>query len=134
VCGRGGEGKEGGECIYVCIGVPRGQKRASDPLELELQVDVSCPMWVLGTNSGPLKEQQALPTAEPSLQPWGGFFLTNGFRFHFTTLRKHGEVAQSSSWQVWWRLFISQPPGRQKARAKPEAGRTFKGLLVASCF
>jgi hypothetical protein len=27
----------------------RGQKRASDPLELKLHAVVSCPTWVLGT-------------------------------------------------------------------------------------
>lgn len=41
--------------VYVCgCG---GQKRAWDPLELELQEDVSPLMWVLGLNLGPLKEQ-----------------------------------------------------------------------------
>lgn len=40
---------------------------ASDSPQLELQVVVSCPTWVLGTC--PLKDQQALLTTESSLQP-----------------------------------------------------------------
>ena len=44
----------------------RGQKKASDPLELELQAVLSCLAWVLGTRS-PVKEARALVT-EPSLQ------------------------------------------------------------------
>lgn len=42
-------------CLCVCVyvqgskGACRGQKRALDPLELELQVTVGCLMWVLGT-------------------------------------------------------------------------------------
>lgn len=34
---------------YICSDARRGQQRASDPLELELQVVVILPMWVLGT-------------------------------------------------------------------------------------
>lgn len=47
-------------CLCVCTRWNgfRGQKRASDPLNLELQADVSLLMWVLGTN--PLQEQPAL--------------------------------------------------------------------------
>lgn len=33
--------------VYVCA--HRSQKRVSDPLELEWQAVLSCPMWVLGT-------------------------------------------------------------------------------------
>ena len=37
-------------CVCVCVcGVHGGQKRVSDPLELELQVVVSRLMWVLVT-------------------------------------------------------------------------------------
>ena len=39
-----------------------------DALEQELHVVASCPLWALGTNLGPLEEQQVLLTAEPSLQ------------------------------------------------------------------
>jgi len=36
--------------ILLCLcGAHKGQKRASDLLELELQVVVGCLMWVLGT-------------------------------------------------------------------------------------
>lgn len=49
-------------CIYVCVymideyaGAQKGQKRVSSSLELGLQVVVSCPIWVLGTN-GSLQE------------------------------------------------------------------------------
>jgi hypothetical protein len=38
-------------------------------LELELICVVSLQMWVLGTNSSSLEEQQALLTAEPFLRP-----------------------------------------------------------------
>lgn len=44
-------------CTYVSVYVPypfsthRGQKRASYPLELEFQVAMSHPIWVLGTKS-----------------------------------------------------------------------------------
>lgn len=37
---------------YVNAGAPRGQKRMSVPLELELQQAVSCPTWVFGTKLG----------------------------------------------------------------------------------
>jgi hypothetical protein len=41
------------------------QWKVSGPLELELQAAVSCPVWVLGTESGPLQEQSVLLTTEP---------------------------------------------------------------------
>lgn len=39
-------------CRYVCVseGALADQKRAPDSLELELQVTVNCPSWVLGTD------------------------------------------------------------------------------------
>lgn len=36
-------------CAYVCAGAHRGQKRASNLLEVELQEVESRPSWVLGT-------------------------------------------------------------------------------------
>lgn len=36
-------------CVCVCVCACVGQKRVSDPLELELQVAVSCLIWVPGT-------------------------------------------------------------------------------------
>lgn len=41
--------------MHEYAGAQRGQKRASGSLELGLQVVVSCPIWVLGTN-GSLQE------------------------------------------------------------------------------
>lgn len=43
-------------------GTHRGQRRVSDPLELELWVIVSQPMWVLGSKLKSLEEQQVLLT------------------------------------------------------------------------
>lgn len=43
-----------GVCTWVQVPV-RGRTQLS--LELEWQVAVSCPMWVLGTELGPLREQ-----------------------------------------------------------------------------
>lgn len=45
------------------------QKRALDPVELDLQVDVSFPEWLLGTVLWSLQEQDTLLTAETPLQP-----------------------------------------------------------------
>lgn len=36
-------------CSRACRCPQRGQKRAADPLELELQEVVGCPLWELGT-------------------------------------------------------------------------------------
>ena len=53
-------------CVCLCMpGVHRGQKMASDALELELWMAVS--HWEL--NLGSLEEQPELLTVEPSLQP-----------------------------------------------------------------
>lgn len=54
----------------MCADAHRGQ-RASDPLELKLQVIVR-PMWVLGRALRPLEEQEMLLTSEPPLQPKHG--------------------------------------------------------------
>lgn len=50
------------------MGTLRGQKKASDLLELELQVVICCLMWVSGTSLDLLGEQQVLVTPEPFLQ------------------------------------------------------------------
>lgn len=52
----------------LCVGVRPGksQKSALNPLELELQALVICPMWVLGTKSGRLEEQRKVLTTELS--------------------------------------------------------------------
>lgn len=52
---------------------PWSQKRASVPLELELQVVVSCRMWM--PNSCPLQEQGMLLSTKPSFQPEALWFL-----------------------------------------------------------
>lgn len=55
-------------CPYACS-THRGQKRASDLLELELHIVVVCA--VVGhqePNTGPLQEQQMFLTAETSCQ------------------------------------------------------------------
>lgn len=74
MCGRGGGGRS--VCI-TCVQVPLEARSGHQiPFELELQVDVSCPIWVLGTTAaGPLKERQALLTAEPSLWHWERFIF-----------------------------------------------------------
>lgn len=54
-------------CIMCMPAVCRGQKRWLNPLERELQIVVSY-MWVLGIKPGPLEEQKAFLTIEPSLQ------------------------------------------------------------------
>ena len=41
----------------MCVGTHEGQKRASESLELELQMVVSYLTW---NQTGPLQEQQAL--------------------------------------------------------------------------
>lgn len=44
----------------MCESVHRGQKEASDPPELELQVTASCPAWMLEPNTGLLRAMLAL--------------------------------------------------------------------------
>ena len=58
-------------CMYVhhmCACDQRGQKRASDPLKLELQkvCELPCECWKL--NLGPVQEQPVLLTTELFLQ------------------------------------------------------------------
>lgn len=45
---------------YVHVEAYRGQRRVSDPLELELQVVVSCLRWMLGTE--PMCSARAVST------------------------------------------------------------------------
>lgn len=45
------------------------QKRALDPLELDLQAVISYPTWVPEPNLGPLQEQNMTLIAEPFFQP-----------------------------------------------------------------
>lgn len=42
----------------VCAGAPGGQQTVLDSLELGSQAVISCWTWVLGTELGPLEEQQ----------------------------------------------------------------------------
>ena len=53
----------------ICIKFREGQKRTSDPLELELQMAVSSPMGCSELNLGSLKEQPMLLASKSSLQP-----------------------------------------------------------------
>lgn len=55
--------------IYGHVGAPRGLKRSSDILKLELQVIMSSLHGSWELNWCPLKEQYTL-LAEPSLQPF----------------------------------------------------------------
>lgn len=55
-------------CLCTWVRCPGGLKPVT-PLELELQVVVSRLTWLLGLTSGPLLEQRALLTTEPSLWP-----------------------------------------------------------------
>lgn len=53
-------------CVEPCkCNAHRGQKGESDPLELELQVVVSCCRWVLRIELRSLQERYALLTTEP---------------------------------------------------------------------
>ena len=62
-------------CVYVCVcmhmnaGAWRGQKRAFDPLELELEVVVSHLNGYWETNTGPQQEQVIPSPAELSPAP-----------------------------------------------------------------
>lgn len=40
-------------CALTCARARGGQKNVLDPWELKLQVTVSCPMWLLGTELRP---------------------------------------------------------------------------------
>jgi hypothetical protein len=53
-------------CTPCVLDACRGQKRAPDSLELELQVVVRCHI-LLKSQSGPLEEQPRFLTAESSL-------------------------------------------------------------------
>lgn len=44
----------------------RHQKRASDPVELELQAIVSHPLWVLGTKLGPARAASTVNHVPPT--------------------------------------------------------------------
>lgn len=52
----------------MCVYDQKGQKKASNPLELKLQAVVSCLTWVLGAEIESSEEWEAW-TAEPSLRP-----------------------------------------------------------------
>lgn len=54
------------KCATCMAGTLGGQKRESDPLELELQMVVKHQMGARNTNRGSLHEQQVFLTTEPS--------------------------------------------------------------------
>lgn len=55
--------------VHRCVSAHRIQKRACNPLEMELQAVVSHPTKVLVTNFSRLQQPKALLTTEPPLQP-----------------------------------------------------------------
>jgi hypothetical protein len=61
--------------LCMCVGSHRGQKTASNPLKLDLQVIVSRPTWVLVTKLG--SSRIAGRILKPSLQPPILVFFTN---------------------------------------------------------
>lgn len=57
------------ECIYMymwCVGTHEDQERVSDPLDLELQMAVSCCCGCWDLNPVLMTKQQAPLTTEPS--------------------------------------------------------------------
>ena len=56
--------------LYVMYGAYRGQKKLSDPMELELHMTVNHHLGT-GTKPGLSEEQPALLSTEASLQPPG---------------------------------------------------------------
>lgn len=67
--------------VWVCSldsGTQKSQKRASDPLKLELHAVVRCPTWVLGPEHMSLQEQYVFLADEPSLwHPQEYFYAGN---------------------------------------------------------
>lgn len=59
-------------CMYSTREV---QKRASDPLVLELQAVLTCLTWVLGPEFNSQSSKSSFFTAEPFLQPSALCFL-----------------------------------------------------------
>lgn len=56
--------------MYMCACVGGGPTGVSDPLELELWVFVSCPMWCWELSSGSQKKLQVFFTTEQHRWPW----------------------------------------------------------------
>lgn len=56
------------KCTTCVSGAQENQKRASDPLELELYMAAS-PVWYWEWSLGPWQEQRVLVTDEQFLQP-----------------------------------------------------------------
>lgn len=56
-------------CVGICVWVAMGPWESTEPLELTLQVFVSCPIRCWEPDSGPFQEQYTPLTAEPSLHP-----------------------------------------------------------------
>lgn len=67
----------------MVIQVPLGaeEKRVKGPLELELQVTVSSPMWLLGTEAGSVPSCRAAPGASSALVLVGFVWLWLWFGF-----------------------------------------------------
>ena len=60
-------------CSHICVGVCRGQKRAVETLELELQEGCEPPDRD-AENLGSLQKQEVLITTKPSLQRLSAVF------------------------------------------------------------
>lgn len=68
--------------VYLCVpGVLRGQKRASDSLELELRMVIIHHVGAVNWTWGLLQEQPVLLTIEPSLQLPQRVFKGNAFYY-----------------------------------------------------
>lgn len=75
--------------LYVPLGaMARGQERATDPLALELQAVVSCPVWMLGTWG--LCKSSERSEAEPSLRPSATDFWT-----------QWAQLLEICDWHIW---------------------------------
>lgn len=56
-------------CVYVNAGGLQVQKRVSDPLGLELQMVMGCPLWIMATELETTERIESPLASEPSLSP-----------------------------------------------------------------
>lgn len=55
--------------VSVCVGPPGGQKSVLEPLELEFQVFLSYPLWILRTKFRSSAGERVLLAAQPAVSP-----------------------------------------------------------------